>query len=133
MCPGRTILVVPETDSAELIRMSWLDRRRDLAGWLLTPLVALVAAPVTAAVAGIFFVVFGLDDRKAPALCQSALADNRCEETTLAMWGQHTVFFAGVWLLLWLVPWWRGLRVLRILLAIIAAGVLVAVPIRMVG
>ncbi|GAB3943802.1 hypothetical protein GCM10027614_32990 [Micromonospora vulcania] len=103
-----------------------------MAGWLLTPLVTLVVAPVTAASAGVL-VLFFYDRPRPPELCASAVADNRCEETILGMWGLHLALFGAMWLLLWLVPWWRGFRTLRVLLAIIATAVLVAVPIRMVG
>lgn len=105
-----------------------MDRRRDLAGWLLTPLYTLVGAPVLAGCVGMI-VVLGAD--QPPELCAAARADNTCEETTLAMLGGHAVLFAVMWLLLWLVPWWRGLRILRILLAVLAAAVLVLAPIRM--
>jgi hypothetical protein len=40
--------------------------------------------------------------------------------------------FAALWLLLWLVPWWRGLRGPRIGLAIVAGAVLLIAPIRMI-
>ncbi|WBB70786.1 hypothetical protein [Micromonospora sp. WMMD812] len=121
---------MPEVEVAELTHIGRLDRRRDLAGWLFTPLVTLLAAPVIAGCVGMV-VVLGAD--KPPALCASSSTDNRCEETTLAMWGEHAALFAAAWLLLWLVPWWRGLRVPRVLLAIIATAVVVAVPIRMSG
>ncbi|MEV4657804.1 hypothetical protein [Micromonospora sp. NPDC049301] len=121
---------MPEARPPALARAGRLDRRRDLAGWLLTPLTTLVVAPVVAAALGIVVLVGGAFDR-APALCESALGDNRCEEVTLGMLGEHAVISAAVWLLLWLVPWWRGLRKLRILLAIIVCAVLVAAPIRM--
>jgi hypothetical protein len=55
------------------------------------------------------------------------------EETTYDVLGEHIILFATMWLLLWVVPWWRGLRPLRVLLAIVAFAVLVAMPIRMAG
>lgn len=130
MCLGCTVLAMPDTDTAELPRIGWLDRRHDVAGWLLTPLVTLVAAPLIAGVVGMVALLRG-DPNRPPALCESALADNSCEETTLGMLGEHMVLFAALWLMLWLVPWWRGLRILRVLLAIIASAVLVAAPMRM--
>lgn len=105
-----------------------MDRRRDLAGWLLTPLYTLVGAPVLAGCVGIVAV---LGSNRPPEFCAAARADNACEEATLAMLGGHAVLFAAMWLLLWLVPWWRGLRIPRILLAILAAAVLVLAPIRL--
>lgn len=111
-------------------RPRWLDRRRDLGGYLLTPLITLVVAPVTAGAVAMVVLLGGAFDRT-PALCEAAVSDNRCEEVTLGMLGEHVLLSAGVWLLLWLLPWWRGLRKPRILLAVIACAVLVAAPIRM--
>ncbi|WP_167492980.1 hypothetical protein [Micromonospora ureilytica] len=34
-------------------------------------------------------------------------------------------------LLLWAIPWWRGLRTVRVLLAVAATVVLVLLPVRM--
>ncbi|SCE66648.1 hypothetical protein GA0070607_0143 [Micromonospora coriariae] len=121
---------MPDASVPELAHTGRLDRHRDLAGWLLTPLITLVVAPVMAGAVGMVVLVGGAFDRT-PALCESALGDNRCEEVTLGMLGEHAVLSAAVWLLLWLVPWWRGLRKLRVLLAIIDCAVLVAAPIRM--
>ncbi|MGC4893356.1 hypothetical protein [Micromonospora sp. DT31] len=97
---------------------------------LLTPLATLVVAPVVAGVVGVVALVGGAFDRP-PAFCESALGDNRCEEVTLGMVGEHVLLAAAVWLLFWLVPWWRGLRNLRILLAVIVCAVLASAPIRM--
>ncbi|MDG4829839.1 hypothetical protein O7627_11060 [Solwaraspora sp. WMMD1047] len=121
-----------DVDVAEPPRARWLDRRRDLAWWLLTPLATLIVTPVLVCVATMAAPFVGDIDRP-PTLCADALADNTCEETTLAMFGAHGVFFVVAWALLWLVPWWRGLRVPRLLLAVVAAGALVAVPFRMAG
>jgi L-cystine uptake protein TcyP (sodium:dicarboxylate symporter family) len=107
-----------------------LNRSRDLGGWLLTPVVALVVGPAVAASVGILQALFtGVGDQA--ALCESAAADNRCEEVTLVVIGQHATLFGVLWLLLWLVPWWRGLRSARIALAVVACLVLVALPLRM--
>ncbi|MFC4149214.1 hypothetical protein ACFO0M_23435 [Micromonospora mangrovi] len=119
-----------EVQHPEMLRVGWPDRRRDRTHWLLTPLVTLVAAPVTAAAVGVLVLLGGGFDQS-PTFCESALSDNRCEEKTLAMLGEHAVLFAAVWLLLWLVPWWRGLRTPRVLLAVAATVVLVAAPLRM--
>jgi hypothetical protein len=113
-------------------RTDALDRRRDLAGWVLTPLVTLVLGPALAGSVGIVLVLLeGLGST--PTLCETAVADNRCEESTLGLFGAHGVLFGLLWLLLWLTPWWRGLRAARIVLAVVACGVLMAVPLRMNG
>ncbi|MGC4748393.1 hypothetical protein ACLQ28_22465 [Micromonospora sp. DT201] len=42
------------------------------------------------------------------------------------------VISGAMWLLLWVIPWWRGLRTVRVLLAVAAATVvLVLLPVRM--
>ncbi|WP_433387587.1 hypothetical protein [Micromonospora sp. KLBMP9576] len=111
-------------------RTGRLDRRRDLAGWLLTPLVTLLVTPV---LAGCTAMVALLGADQPPALCEQVRPENGCEEATLTLLGAHLVVAAGMWLLLWLLPWWRGLRVPRVLLAVVAAGVVIAVPLRMAG
>ncbi|WP_432968582.1 hypothetical protein [Dactylosporangium sp. CA-233914] len=121
-----------ETDTAELPRAGRLDRRRDLAWWLLTPLVTIVVAPVSAGVLGLVALLGDQSDQP-PPLCAADLADNGCEETTLGVLGWHVLLFAAVWLSLWLVPWWRGLRRLRVVLAVIAAALLVLAPMWMMS
>jgi hypothetical protein len=74
-------------------RTGWRDRRRDLAGWLLPPLLTLVVAPVTAGAVGVLLLLAGSFDQS-PTLCAAALADNRCEERTLAVLGEHAVLVA---------------------------------------
>lgn len=107
------------------------DRRRDLAGWLVTPLFTLVAAPVLACIVGM---LGNLGDHNGPpALCEQAMADNMCEETSLGVIGGHVVISGTMWLLLWIIPWWRGLRTVRVLLAVAATVVLVLLPVRMFG
>jgi hypothetical protein len=123
------VLVMSEPDVAQLPRAGWLDRSRDLAGWLLTPLITFVVAPLTAGIAAVFLLLAGGFGRT-PVICESAVAHNGCEETTYRVLGEHIILFAVVWLLLWVVPWWRGLRPLRVLLAIVAFAVLIAMPIR---
>ncbi|RLP87670.1 hypothetical protein EAD89_18405 [Micromonospora sp. BL4] len=106
-----------------------MDRRRDLAGWLVTPLFTLVAAPVLACFAG---VLGSLGDKNGPpALCEEAMAENMCEEASLGVIGGHVVISSAMWLLLWVIPWWRGLRTVRVLLAVAATVVLVLLPVRM--
>ncbi|MFG1651772.1 hypothetical protein ACGFIE_17785 [Micromonospora sp. NPDC049275] len=105
------------------------DRRRDLAGWLVTPLFTLVAAPVLAGIVGL---LGNLGDHNGPpAVCEKAVADNMCEETTLGLIGAHVAISSAMWLLLWIIPWWRGLRPVRVLLAVAATVVLVLLPVRM--
>ncbi|MGW5557922.1 hypothetical protein ACWER9_11930 [Micromonospora sp. NPDC003944] len=109
-----------------------VDRRRDVAGWLVAPLFTLVAAPVLACIAW-FTADFFYNSHSTPSLCEEAVADNMCEETTLAVIGQHVLITGGIWLLLWIIPWWRGLRALRILLAVVATAVLVLLAVRLAG
>ncbi|MDT0528168.1 hypothetical protein RM555_04065 [Micromonospora sp. DSM 115977] len=109
-----------------------MDRRRDVAGWLVTPLFTLVAAPVLACIAGMVASPEGGANRT-PALCEKAVAENMCEETTLGVIGLHVAISGAMWLLLWAIPWWRGLRTLRVALAVIATVVLVLLPVRMVA
>jgi hypothetical protein len=106
-----------------------MDRRRDLAGWLVTPLFTLVAAPVLAGIVG---VLGNLPHQSGPPpLCETAVADNMCEETSLKVIGTHVAISGVMWLLLWIIPWWRGLRTVRVLLAVAATVVLVLLPVRM--
>ena len=119
-------------DTAELPRVGRVNRCRDLAGWLVTPVVTLVVGPVLAALVG-FGMVAGEDNRTPPSICRSQTAVNGCEETTLRVLGEHVLLFAVLWAALWLVPWWRGLRGLRIALAVLAAVVLMLGPMRLDG
>ncbi|MEV6811155.1 hypothetical protein [Micromonospora sp. NPDC051296] len=96
----------------------------------MTPLFTLVAAPVLACIAGVL-ASLGNNATRTPALCAKAVADNMCEETTLGVIGGHVVISGAIWLLLWVIPWWRGLRTLRVLLAVVATVVLVLLPVRM--
>jgi predicted small integral membrane protein len=105
-----------------------VDRRRDVLGWVLTPLVTLLLGPAVAASVGVLAIN---GPSEVPALCENAAANNRCEETTLGMLAEHVVLFGLLWLLLWLTPWWRGLRTARIVLAVIACVVLLVAPLRM--
>ncbi|MEV0398407.1 hypothetical protein [Polymorphospora rubra] len=107
-----------------------VDRRRDLAGWLVTPLFTLVAAPVLACIVGVL-ANLGNDAMHTPALCEKAMANNMCEETTLGVIGGHAVVSGAMWLLLWVIPWWRGLRTLRVLLAVAATVVLALLAVRL--
>ncbi|WP_433535186.1 hypothetical protein ACQPZK_24275 [Micromonospora sp. CA-249363] len=106
-----------------------MDRRRDLAGWLVTPLFTLVAAPVLACGVGLLGNIG--DHNGPPTLCEEAVVDNICEETSLGVIGLHVAIAGVMWLLLWIIPWWRGLRTVRVLLAVAATVVLVLLPVRM--
>jgi hypothetical protein len=77
------------------------------------------------------FVAEGATDY--PSICASVRLDNRCEETVLRMAAQHAVAFLVCWLILWAIPWWRGLRTYRIWLAVATALILVAVPLRLIA
>jgi hypothetical protein len=102
-------------------------RERDLVGWLLTPIATLVLAPPLTMVLG--FVLF--TGSSSPAICHDVAGANGCEERTLGLIGEHGVIFIGLWLLLWVLPWWRSLRRWRIGMAVVAALVLLALPVRM--
>ncbi|GAA3961007.1 hypothetical protein [Actinoplanes auranticolor] len=106
------------------------DRRRDLAGWLLTPLMTLVLGPAVAASVGLLMVLWG-GLGEVPEVCAETVADNRCEEISLEMVSQHIAVFGVLWLALWLLPWWRELRGVRTGIAVLACVVLVAAPLRM--
>ncbi|MBB2947476.1 hypothetical protein FB565_007247 [Actinoplanes lutulentus] len=102
-------------------------RERDIVGWLLTPIATFVLAPPLTMILG--FVLLTGDS--SPAICRGVATANGCEELTLGLIGEHVVIFAALWLILWALPWWRSLRRARIVLAVIASVVLLAVPIRM--
>jgi hypothetical protein len=105
------------------------DRRRDRTGWLTTPLVTLVLAPALAISIGI---LVAESSTAYPGICQAAAATNGCEETVSSMLVLHARIFAAGWLLLWALPWWRGLRAIRIGAAVALGAVLLAAPLRLV-
>jgi hypothetical protein len=102
-------------------------RERDLVGWLVTPIATLVLAPPLTLI--LAFVILTGDS--APAICHDVAGANGCEELTLGLIGEHAVVFIALWLLLWVLPWWRSLRRWRIGVAVLASLVLLAVPVRM--
>jgi hypothetical protein len=107
----------------------WMsDRRRDLLGYISVPVVTLFAAPVLVAFWGI--VILG-SDSYAPSMCDNVRAVNGCEELTWGVIRVHVLGFLGVWALLWVLPWWRGLRQPRVLLALLSGAVLFAAVLRM--
>ncbi|GAA0557901.1 hypothetical protein GCM10010172_46140 [Paractinoplanes ferrugineus] len=103
------------------------DRRADM-WWLITPIVTLLVAPMIAVVLAFFVTA---SDDNSPGVCGDVLADNGCEEAVLRMIAQHTVAFGILWLGLWALPWYRGLRKYRVALAVLAFAVLLAVPLRL--
>ncbi|WP_146603531.1 hypothetical protein [Micromonospora endophytica] len=107
-------------------RPGWRDRRRDLAGYLLVPLFTLIAAPVVACCAALL----ANDGGPYPEVCEPVRAVNGCEEEILGIAAGHILVAAALWLLLWLLPWWRGLRLVRIVLAAIAFVALTTLAIR---
>jgi len=111
--------------------MSGFDRGRDVRGWVVVPLATLVVAPLVAGSLGLLMVIGG-GLGEAPSICAARPGQNQCEETTLATLDEHLVLFGALWLLLWLTPWWRGLRAARIVLAVLAGAVLVLAPLRMI-
>jgi hypothetical protein len=88
-------------------------QQRDLAHWLLMPWVTLiVAGPVFLASTGLALLDYGT--------CTAA--DQGCASAQASrIWSWFTigVFVAG-WLSLWCLPWWRGLRRVRTIVAVAA-------------
>ncbi|MEU8240809.1 hypothetical protein AB0C07_21410 [Actinoplanes missouriensis] len=102
-------------------------RERDITGWLITPVATLVLAPPLTMILGVVL----LNGDSAPAICHDVAAANGCEELTLGLIGEHAVVFGLLWLALWALPWWLSLRRVRTIVAVVAAVVLLAIPIRM--
>ena len=116
--------------SDETAAAAGFDRGRDLRGWVVVPVTTLVVAPLVAGSLGLLMVLAG-GLGEAPSICAES-AENQCEEITLNALGEHVALFGALWSLLWLTPWWRGLRTARIVLAVVAGAVLVLAPLRMV-
>jgi hypothetical protein len=60
--------------------------------------------------------------------------DDACERHAALIGGLFvwaTPAFIAVWVALWFIPWWRGLRVLRLVLAVLATAPLVLLPLEM--
>jgi hypothetical protein len=106
-----------------------LDRGRDLRGWLTTPLVTVVLAPALAISIG---VLVAESSTSYPGFCDASVSTNGCEESVFAMFVLHARIFLAGWLLLWALPWWRGLRAARIAVAAVIGAVLLAAPLRLV-
>jgi hypothetical protein len=96
--------------------LTQLDRRRDVRHWLLMPLRTLMASTIATGCLTLFVLAAVSDS---PEFCATA-GRHGCEEATLTWLAQGTVIFLAGWSLLWLVPWWRGLRPVRTTLT--AAG-----------
>jgi hypothetical protein len=105
-----------------------LNRHRDLRGWLITPVLTLLLAPSVTASIGI---LVAEDSTSYPRLCDAVASTNGCQEIILAMFAVHARIFLIGWLLLWALPWWRGLRSYRIGLAVVVSVVLLAAPLRL--
>lgn len=118
--------VVTVTDADA--RRTALDRRRDLRGWLITPAVTLLLAPILTA--GLGFLMLA-DSDSYPRFCYPVVDENGCQEAIFAMFVLHARVFAVGWLLLWALPWWRGLRPYRAWLAVAAGAALLASPLRL--
>ncbi|SDT72687.1 hypothetical protein SAMN04489716_6469 [Actinoplanes derwentensis] len=91
------------------------DRRRDLLAYIGVPLGTLFAAPALVLFWGI--VILG-SSTSSPAICDGVRVVNGCEEATWLVIRVHVLGFLGLWALLWVLPWWRGLRTPRALLAL---------------
>lgn len=106
-----------------------IDRHRDVAAWVTTPVVTLLVGPVVG-----FCTVAALSGlRTSPMLIDCTGGDNGCYQGQTSAIAHHVVAFLIGWLLLWCLPWWRGLRRVRILVAVLTVLPLVLLPIRLLG
>jgi hypothetical protein len=106
------------------------DKRPDVFSWIVTPVTTLFVGPGLAASIGLFVAERA---KNYPRVCAPVRLANGCEETLLRMAAEHAVAFLFFWLLLWAMPWWRGLRAYRIGLAVVTALILIAVPLRLIA
>jgi hypothetical protein len=104
------------------------DRRRDLLAYIAVPVVTLFAAPMLVIFWGIVILGSG---NGAPSMCDEVRAVNGCEELTWSLIRAHVLGFLGLWALLWALPWWRGLRQPRVMLALASGAVLFVALLRM--
>ncbi|MBB4752310.1 hypothetical protein [Actinoplanes lobatus] len=122
--PGdETFTEAQATPRAHGIAAWGADRRRDLLAYICVPLVTLFAAPALVLFSGIVILGSSTDS---PAICDEVRAVNGCEEVTWDVIGTHLLGFLALWALLWALPWWRGLRTPRVLLALTAGFFLFA-------
>jgi hypothetical protein len=111
-------------------RPAGFDKRTDVYYWILVPMSTLVLGPALAATV-MFFVA--LSARNYPSICAAVRLSNGCEETVLRMAAWHAFAFLVGWVLLWAVPWWRGLRTYRLWFAVALALILIAIPLRLIA
>jgi hypothetical protein len=107
-----------------------VDRGRDLAGWLITPVVTLVLA---LAVTGIMLLLLVGTSSLYPSVCDGVEAVNGCGEKVRDLLVLHFRIFAVGWVLIWAIPWWRGLHKFRIALAVLAGLALTSAPVQLAG
>ncbi|MGC9670766.1 hypothetical protein ACNTMW_29990 [Planosporangium sp. 12N6] len=126
-----------------------IDRRRDLAVWVVTPLVTLLLGPVIAfCVSG---AALGAARGTPPSIdCTSHIYRDEnvnrghipdgkgayriqrdCYGAETSIIRRYAAAFLVGWVLLWLLPWWRGLRRVRLLLAVVTVLPLVLLPVRL--
>jgi hypothetical protein len=97
----------PPPTRAARTRVPWNNRDKDMANWLVTPLITLAIGTITS---GCLFYL---------ALMGGALAYDSCTDSCPngSSFGSWLLITVVVFLLslaaLWLIPWWRGLRRLR--------------------
>jgi hypothetical protein len=130
MRPAIVATVTTTGDDTAEIPIGRLDRRRDLRGWLAPPLVTLVLAPALAISVGI---LVAESSTGYPAICDASAASNGCQETIFGLFALHARIFLLGWLLLWALPWWRGLRPYRIAGSVAVGAILLAAPLRLVS
>ncbi|MFI5495572.1 hypothetical protein [Actinoplanes sp. NPDC051859] len=111
------------------------DRSRDVRGWLLTPLAALLVGSAVA-FGLLVLVVEGYSDSSPYGYSMTAFCIsqelNGCEEAGLRWLGWGLRAFVVTWGAMWLLPWWRGLRPVRLGLAATVVLVMAAVPARLI-
>jgi hypothetical protein len=127
-----TVTVTDEgtDEGTEALDTAGPGRRRDLRGWIAVPLVTIVLAPALAVSIGTMVAV---SSDSYPRICDAAAATNGCEEIVFSTFAFHARIFLVGWLLLWALPWWRGLRPYRIAAAVGVGWALVAAPLRLVS
>jgi hypothetical protein len=114
---------------------SRIDRTRDLANWLTVPFVTLIAGPLLAVCTGVVLTL--LSHAGVSSLTENACTSTEgnvgldCYAAETALIQRHLAAFLIGWLLLWCLPWWRGLRRARLLIAALSVLPLVLLPLEM--
>jgi len=110
-------------------RTPWNNRDRDVANWLTTPFIALAIGAMTSG--GMFSVVI----MWSALSYDSTVCGDACPDLShLGTWFVTTaIAFPVSLVMLWFVPWWRGLRRLRYGLALAAVLIATLVPIVMLS